>query len=216
MIRKEKIPYIVAAVLLVILVYVSFLKPKSSEPEFPDEMQNKVAEQKDDRITDAANSKEHEQKQTDIIVDVKGAVKKPGVYHFVNGARIMDVISKAGGFNNDADQKQINMAQKLTDEMVVYIPHKGENVQNAGGAASAAPQGPANGNTDGAKGDKVNINSATEEELQKLPGIGPAKAAAIITYREKSGPFKTVDDLINVPGIGEKSLEQIKPEATVN
>ncbi|MBM7645822.1 competence protein ComEA [Scopulibacillus daqui] len=213
MFRKDKIPYVAAAVLLVILVYVSFFKSKTPEPVLPNKEKNEVFVQKDNKIEAGDHLKKDENKaeQREVVVDVKGAVKKPGVYHMENDARIMEVISKAGGLNSDADQKQINMAQKLTDEMVVYIPHKGENIEQANGAAGS--QGLS---VNSSKDDKVNINTATDEELQKLPGIGPAKSAAIMTYREKSGPFKTVDDLTNVPGIGEKSLEQIKPQATVD
>lgn len=141
-----------------------------------------------------------------VVVDVKGAVLYPGVYELTEADRIVDAITAAGGYTEGADPTLINHAQKLQDEMVIYIPKKGEQrqedipqlVQVAGSTGSIA------------KGGKINLNAASEAELTTLPGIGPAKATAIIGYRNDVGKFQTVEDLKNVSGIGDKTFEQLR------
>lgn len=141
-----------------------------------------------------------------VMVDVKGQIKQPGVYQANTGERVIDVISRAGGLTDKADQGLVNFAEHIKDEMIIYIPAKGEEGVstpiNSGGtpASSIGSQ----------KEAKININKADETELQNLPGIGPAKAAAIIEYRNTSGPFKTVEDLKNISGIGDKTFEKLK------
>lgn len=140
-----------------------------------------------------------------LVTDIKGAIKKPGVYELQTGSRVHHLINKAGGLMDEADEMAINLAAPLEDGMLIYIPKKGEVKDNP--VAMPAQQG---GNHD-----KVNINSATSEELQTLTGIGPSKAEAIIAYREENGPFKAPDGLLEVTGIGEKSLEKMKDEITI-
>lgn len=146
-----------------------------------------------------------------IIVDVKGQVVKPGVYPSSQGERVIDVIHRAGGLTENADESQVNFAEHVLDAMVIYIPAKGEEGIIAGG-----PQTGFTG-TDGGSSQqaKVNLNKADETELQTLPGIGPAKAKAIIEYRETSGPYKTIDDLKNISGIGDKTFEKLKDHIDV-
>lgn len=140
-----------------------------------------------------------------IVIDVKGAVNRPGVYEIDEGSRVIDVIELAGGVLQNADVNQVNFAELLKDEMVVYVPTIGEDVAVIQGGTVA-------GST---HDEKIRINYATSEELQKLSGIGPAKAEAIIRYREENGPFQVEEDLLNVSGIGQKSFEKIKDEITV-
>jgi competence protein ComEA len=142
-----------------------------------------------------------------IMVDVKGQVVRPGVYQSNTGERVIDVIGRAGGLTAHADQTQVNFAQHVEDEMVIYIPGKGED-----GTTIAQPTG-SSGTVSvgtGQKQGEININKADEQELQNLPGIGPAKAAAIIEFRNASGPFKKIEDLKNISGIGDKTFEKIK------
>lgn len=145
-----------------------------------------------------------ESKPSILYVDLKGAVVKPGVYKLDDGKRVLDAIQLAGGLQTDADQTKINLAARLTDEMVIYIPTIGEVLMDGNGV-------PTNEVDDG----KININTATSGELESLSGIGAAKAASIITYREQNGPFKEINDLINVSGIGSKSFEQLKDKIKV-
>ena len=145
-------------------------------------------------------------------VDVKGAVHKPGVYEFAVGDRVTDVIQKAGGLKDGADSKQVNMAQLVEDEMVVYIPKEGETV-DAPKQTAAEKSGDTVGDSSSGL---IDINKAASEELQELPGIGPSKATAIIQKREELGSFKTIEDLKEVPGIGDKTFEKLKDLITVN
>ncbi len=137
-----------------------------------------------------------------ISVYVSGAVKQPDVYTLPLNAIVKDAIAAAGGATDEADLDRINLAAKLADQMQVYVPHQGESAQPpSDGSAPAA--------------DKININTASAEELDKLPGIGPSLAKAIIDYRTKNGPFKQIEDINAVKGIGDALFDKIKDQITV-
>lgn len=146
-----------------------------------------------------------------IFVDIKGAVKNEGVYELSNGSRVTDLVKKAGGFTEDADKKSVNLAEKLTDEAVVYVAKVGENV-----AQVTTPSQANNGIDQDTSSDQINLNTATLEQLQTISGIGAKRAQDIIDYRESNGGFSSIDDLKNVSGIGEKTLEKLKAEVTVD
>ncbi|MET1247557.1 helix-hairpin-helix domain-containing protein [Sporolactobacillus sp. STCC-11] len=146
---------------------------------------------------------------SELIIDVKGAVRNPGIYHAQASDRVIDGIKQAGGFSKKADRDKINLAQKLADEMVIYVPEKGEEMQVSAGGAPGVVSGQ-QGSTE-----MVNVNTADEQAMQNLPGIGPAKAKAIIQYRDEHGPFNSLDELTDVSGIGEKSLEKMKPNMSL-
>ncbi len=142
-----------------------------------------------------------------IIVDVAGWVRQPGVYEFASGDRVIDAIDRAGGPRKGADLTTLNLAAPLTDGTQIVVPKPGSTTSgDTGFVRRPATSG---GTT------LININSASETELEELPGVGPVTAAAIIDYRTQNGPFATVDDLIDVTGIGPSTLEQIRPFATV-
>lgn len=170
--------------------------------------------------TKTLNASTSDQQKTILVVDVKGAVIHPGVYRLQTGDRVGDAIAEAGGFAQKADQDQINMALKVQDEMAIFVPKKGQKTRPQLGngtqsnTSETATEGAASDS--GSAAAQININEADAAGLQNLPGIGPAKAQAIIQYRTAHGPFKRVDDLNNVSGIGDKTLERIKPQATVN
>lgn len=117
------------------------------------------------------------------------------------GERVIDVIERAGGFRENADSLQVNLSQRVHDEMVIYVPVQGENIPVS--TLLPAPAGTSNNG-------KININTASATELETLPGIGPQKAEAIIQYREENGPFQKAEDLMKVSGIGEKTFEKLK------
>lgn len=158
-------------------------------------------------VQDAAPSVSEERKEP-MYVDVKGAVKTPGLYRVKEGDRILDVISLAGGLAEKADEKQLNLAQKVHDEMVLYVPEMGEETEVH--MVNSDQQGGGSQGISGQEGDKININKADASQLETLPGIGPAKAKAIIDYREQQGGFKQEEDLKNVSGIGEKRMKNYK------
>lgn len=140
-----------------------------------------------------------------VTVDVKGAVNRPGVVTLPEGSRVQDAVRAAGGLAPNADVERVNLAAPLADGMAVVIPRRGENPPSVGDPALAGA----------AQGEKVDLNRATAAELDALPGIGPSKAAAIVKYREEKGPFRTVEDLLDVPGIGPALLEQLRDRVVV-
>ena len=137
-----------------------------------------------------------------LLVDISGAVTDPGVYELPREARMQDAIQMAGGFLLDADTDAVNLAARVMDGQKIIIPQQGEPV-------SEFKSSPVNDVADPASASDIqpiNINTATQEELETLPGIGPSKAQAILVYREENGAFKTIEDILEVPGIGEKTL----------
>ncbi|PQZ58590.1 MULTISPECIES: helix-hairpin-helix domain-containing protein [Bacillus] len=136
-----------------------------------------------------------------IIIDVKGAVFKEGVYEMKEGDRVKEAVEKAGGLLPDADMKKVNLAQMVQDQMLLYVPNKNELVQE--GTTFSKSEG------------KVQINTASKEQLEKITGIGSRKAESILKYREEHGPFQKIDDLLEIDGIGAKSLEKIKDQIII-
>ena len=146
---------------------------------------------------------------TIIYVDVKGEVYHPGVYQMKAENRVKDLIEAAGGFTPLADDQKLNLAQLLEDQMVIVVPKKGEEVN------SELAQSPASQKKEVGKEGKVNINTATVEELKTLKGIGEKKAEAIIEYRKKNGSFKNKEELMKVRGIGKKLYESFQERVIV-
>ena len=174
-----------------------FESPKEVEDEALFSMRDTDQHNSGERV-DVSNEEEPGGEPEIIMVDVKGAVVNPGVYEMESLSRVKDVITRAGGFVKHADQNQLNLAGKVTDEMVIYVPVVGE--------ISKIPQmGSLSEDTE-----LISINTADLNELQELPGIGPSKAEAIIQYREENGAFKAIEDLQNISGIGEKTFEKLK------
>lgn len=142
-----------------------------------------------------------------VVVHVAGAVKRPGVYEFPAGTRAHEAVDAAGGLTGKANAGAVNLASPLTDGQQLYIPEQGESVPPAGsglgGGAGTVPGGGA------AVSGTVNLNTATSEELQRLPGIGPALAERIIEFRERNGPFGSLAELDAVSGIGPAILAQL-------
>ncbi|MBI4730001.1 MAG: helix-hairpin-helix domain-containing protein [Acidobacteria bacterium] len=143
-----------------------------------------------------------------IVVHVAGAVRRPGVYEFAPGARVIDAVRRAGGPAPGADVDSINLARPLADGERIYVPRRGEVPPN-GAAADGGGSGGA------ASGGKLNINAASERDLEGLPGVGPVLAQRIVEYRTQHGPFRSVRDLLKVEGIGEKKFSSLEPYVTV-
>ncbi|ALX48141.1 helix-hairpin-helix domain-containing protein [Lentibacillus amyloliquefaciens] len=165
----------------------------------PDDKENVVSKSQD--ITEEQQENEEQVAPEMVMVDVKGEVEAPGVYEIETGSRVNDVIQMAGGFTKGADQTMVNLAQRVQDEMIIMIPETGS--QASGSVIEKSGQ------------DKVRINHAEQSEIEQLNGIGPSKAAAIIQYRDENGPFKAEEDLLDVSGIGEKTLESLKDDIQI-
>lgn len=145
---------------------------------------------------------------TEVYVDVDGAVVSPGVYRLKDGARVAQAIDAAGGLTPEADVTGLNRASKVADGQKIYVPKVGEQQANASGGGSDDSAVSTSGVSDSAG--LVNINTASAAELQTLSDIGPSMAQSIIDERTKNGAFASVDDLMRVSGIGEKKLAKIK------
>ena len=189
-----------------------------------------------------------EDKTEKIFVDIKGAIKKPGVYEMDKDKKVIDVVYLAGGLSDEADTTYVNLAKKLSDEMVIIIYTK-DQIKNAkqnelisteSSGTCVCPKisndacinnknnktttnkstknttsTTTNKETESNTNEKININTATKEELQTISGIGEGKAQAIIEYREENGNFNSIEDILNVSGIGESIYEKIKDHITV-
>ncbi|RPE75301.1 MULTISPECIES: helix-hairpin-helix domain-containing protein [unclassified Frondihabitans] len=143
-----------------------------------------------------------------VFVHILGRVRKPGLYEVAGTARAVDVVAAAGGFQNDADQAALNLARTVTDGEQIVVPRVGESpppLPPAGSDSSASDPGTA----------PVDLNAADEAALETLTGVGPATAAAIIAWRDEHGRFESVDDLLDVTGIGEKKLQKLRDGVVV-
>jgi competence protein ComEA len=134
--------------------------------------------------------------QQELVVDVVGAVRRPGLHRLAQGARIADAVASAGGATAKADLALVNLAAPVADGEQVVVPVRGAAAASAGGVPSASSP--------------LDLNTATPEQLDALPGIGPATAAKIVSFRQAHGPFRSVDELDAVPGIGPARIEQLK------
>lgn len=162
-----------------------------------------------------------EEKKVSKFVDIKGAIVNPGMYEITENTRLGDIVKKAGGFEN-ANENCINLAQKLEDGQMVVIPSKDEKcekqiVDNSQNNSKNNENADDSQNSTEEKTDtsKININTATAQELQTLDGVGETRAKDIVEYREKNGDFKDISEIQNVSGIGEKTYEKLKDKISI-
>lgn len=195
--KKLLLPTTVITIILFFVIQSQFTSaPPTADVVQPIPFENPLLEQEEltEYVEDMA-----------IFIEVKGAVKSPGVYELKDGDRVLNAIELAGGYLATANSKNINHAQRVVDEMVIYIPLEGEETEEIETIVAAQDE---NANL-------VNINKADASMLTTLPGIGLAKAEAILAYREGNGNFKEKQDLMNVTGIGQKTFEKLEPLITV-
>jgi competence protein ComEA len=156
--------------------------------------------------------KEREEKSSEIMVYISGAVYRPGVFKVHHNARIIDVVNLAGGLSLEADVTKINMAQLVKDGMHIHVVAK-PTVNSSGGSS---PSDTGKVATSGGKGQGiVNINTADKNALDALPGIGPALAERIVEYRQNNGTFSEIEGLRKVPGVGASKFEKLKDKITI-
>ena len=169
-------------------------------------------------VTNAVNTTRVEETTTmmpqNCYVDIKGEVLRPGVYEFSCESRIQEVIKKAGGFTEEADEIKINLAQKISDQMQIIVPNLNSKQEGGVTEGNSEKGNLSNTTPSNLKQGTVNINTATLEELQTIKGIGKKKAEAILQYRKEHGAFRTKEDLLQVKGIGKKALEAIESQVT--
>ena len=187
------------------------LKPTTQTSVKETNLQTEVAAVSKDSSSEKEIKKEEKEESAEqdlITVDVKGAVKSPGIYDLPVGSRVHDAVQKAGGLTDEADSKSLNLAQKISDEALVYVPTKGEEAASQQAASGTTPST--------SKDKKVNLNKASLEELKQVKGLGGKRAQDIIDHREANGKFKSVDELKKVSGIGAKTIEKLKDYVTVD
>ncbi|HEL2278352.1 TPA: helix-hairpin-helix domain-containing protein [Streptococcus suis] len=195
---------------LLMATFLIFSQPaKSDQTGLTDFSQPQQSSSSQEQLEEVSTEASEESSQ--LVVDVKGAVVKPGLYTLEANARVNDAVEAAGGLTSQADPKSINLAQKLSDEAVVYVASKDENISVVASTTASSAMSQEEKNTN-----LVNLNTATEADLQTISGIGAKRATDIIAYREANGGFKSVDDLNNVSGIGDKTMESIRPYVTVD
>ena len=189
-----------------------------------------------DKESDAeAGPMDEEVQESLLTVHVCGAVRREGVYSLPAGSRIRDAVDAAGGFSGDADRSCLNLAMKIEDAWQIRVPTKEEAEalrleQGRSGAGTAVPgaapglsgtsglQGAGTAKDEAGKGnqeEKINLNTASKEQLMKIPGVGEARAQRIIEYREQNGRFEAIEDLMKVPGIKDASFQKMKDYITV-
>lgn len=239
-IRNKKIKIIAITTILVITIIYGIWKENKGKIKIENiNEQTEITDIEDNEktknlhnmtIENNENIKNKETNKTDknkIVIYIIGEVKQEGVYELDEDSRISDAIEKAGGTKENADLSQINLAYKIEDGMRIYIPKKGELVQDkekiedktqeivTGKSTDITTSTQVNSNLSTNKKsktdiEKININKATQTELETLPGIGPSTAEKIIEYRKENGNFKNIEDIMNVNGIGESKYNKIK------
>lgn len=184
-------------------------------------------EKKPEKTVTKKEKNEEKPKEVKVLVDVKGEVNSPGVFELTENNTVLDAINKAGGLTKTSDTSNINLSKKLEDEMVIIVYSKSEIQKMNEPEIECPPCNDACIQKEDEKAlldtdkeiektnEKININTASKEELQTLDGIGEAKAKAIIEYREKNGNFQKIDDIKNVSGIGDSVYEKIKNNITI-
>ena len=222
--KKQKI-IIIIIVLMIIIAFLYYIYTKE------DDMVISTEESIEENTI--GNLEEKEEVTTEetekIIVHVSGAVNKEGIVELETNSRISDAINKAEGLKENADTKNINLAFKLEDGMKIYIPTIGENIEEnelndqsqnksmsdetskyVTSASGVVQEEQTKGTTQQSKNQKININTATQTELETLPGIGPSTSLKIVNYREENGKFKSIEEIKEVSGIGDAKYENIK------
>ncbi|MBQ6454066.1 MAG: ComEA family DNA-binding protein [Coriobacteriales bacterium] len=185
--RKLLLAFALLSCVLVVILLLRFWPATALEPE-------ERMELPEDEWTTAPFEQEREQER--MVVCVSGEVRSPGVYELPQGSRIIDLIDAAGGFTQDANTTQINLARPLQDAELIWVPSSQAETGTGVQAPSAASP--------------ININTADETTLQTLPGVGEATARKIVADRQKNGPFKSKEDIQRVPGIGSAKFAQIE------
>ena len=222
--KQKKIIAIILIILVIIAYYYLYLKNSTEE------ISNQDLEVNNTQESNQTNETEKETEET-IVVHISGAVNIEGIVELEAGSRIANAIEKAGGVKENADMTDINLAYPLEDGMKIHIPIKEETeanknnenmideryiISSSGGVSSKEDtnsiQGSSKSTTSNAK---VNINTATQEELDTLPGIGPSIASKIIDYREQNGKFNSIEEIKEVSGIGDAKYQKIKDSITI-
>ncbi len=202
--KQKIIFFIILSIMIIFIIYYIYSTLTSTDTNF--------LLTSDDNNTIHEDNLLNSQYTSDIIVYVCGCVKETKNVTLKEGSRISDAIDAAGGLTENADLTNINLAYILEDGEKIYIPQKGETITDSSNSNSNSLSFSTSIST---KSSKININKATQTELELISGIGPSTALKIINYRKENGNFKKIEDIKNVPGIGDAKFNQIKDYITV-
>ena len=208
-VKKEKI---IVSIIVILLIGISYYIYSNQDTNDINKENNSIKD-----IEENVQEEQNTENKNIIVVHVSGAVNNDGIIELEEGSRVSDAIEKAGGLKENAYTKDINLAYKVEDEMKIYIPTIDErNKYSEENDKDAADNKFKNDSTNiKDKNSKININTATKEQLESLPGIGESTSIKIIEYRNQNGKFKDIQDIKNIKGIGESKFNNIKDKIDV-
>lgn len=227
-INKKTLPILILLMIVIFAIYKILIKKEGYLEIEQNNNITSISEYKNEIENDLSNTKE--EKKNTIIVYVTGAIKNEGIYELEENSRIANVIEIAGGLTEEAEIAEINLAYIIDDGMKIHIPKKNENINeikdntniyisressNIESYNNFNKTTQNNKNDTNIKNKKININTATQTELETLPGIGPSIALKIIEYRKQNGKFKKIEEISNINGIGENKYNKIKDLITL-
>lgn len=201
---NKKILFIIIIISGIIYGVFNYFTQNNNKENLENISQDIIINNQTENITEENNNQEK------IVIHITGAICNEGIYELEENSRIADAVKMAGGLKEDADLKQINLAYVLEDGMKINIPSKNENTNEDSNNTESYITKENLNSSNNTKISKVNINNATQTELETLPGIGPSTALKIINYRKEKGKFNKIEDIKNVNGIGENKFNKIK------
>ena len=214
--KKQKIIFAIIIILMAcVIIYYIYSTLNNVDYNHEIEISNNNLEITSD--LESISIEENVTETQEILVHISGCVKENKVVSLPDGSRVNDAIEAAGGLTKDADLTNVNLAYILEDGEKIYIPKKGEEISsiNNSSISSTFSSTSSSNATSSTKNSKININKATQAELEIIPGIGPSTALKIINYRNENGKFKSIEDIKNISGIGNAKYEKLKDYITI-
>ena len=214
--KKQKIIFfIILAIMIAVIIYYIYSTLYKNDFSFTYETTNLLTDDLIENTEDINISNSDSLEDNSIIIYICGAVKENKVVKLKEHSRICDAIDAVGGLTKDADLTNINLAYILEDGEKIYIPKIGEEIKTENKPENSSSSSYSTYSSNTVKNNKININKATQTELETIPGVGPSTALKILDYREKNGKFSKIEDIKNVSGIGDAKYEKIKDYITL-
>lgn len=214
--KKQKIIFAIIIILMACVI-IYYIYSTLNNVDYNHEIENSNNNLEITSDLESVSIEENVTETQEILVHISGCVKENKVVSLPDGSRVNDAIEAAGGLTKDADLTNVNLAYILEDGEKIYIPKKGEEISsiNNSSISSTFSSTSSSNATSSTKNSKININKATQAELEIIPGIGPSTALKIINYRNENGKFKSIEDVKNISGIGDSKYEKMKDYITI-